>query len=398
MGVQEKKERLHSFYRDLYFRLLRSIRTVALYGEDHAESKRRVKEFLVPLSRYLVQRPALTILFMHGEVVIENMPITELTDSHIKVVRRMEEMKLQRLQFRRGITTKELTFFLKLMAPLLKNPANGDLVLAKNQHRFPHLLAGALPYGDTAQISPEEIPGGVESMRQAVLSLSGSLKDIFNGLDGPLSASKVSLAKEATERLEGMIERDELPLKMILYRRSSDPDPYIHAINVSALCMALSRQLDLEESIIEEMSLGGLLHDIGMHLTPTISLSNSQALSLEERKRRWEHPVRGAEILLATPGMPDLPPIMAYEHHLHYDGGGYPRRVKGRDLTLAGMIACVADTYDNLRRNRPTQKALPMTRVLDWMDSQIGKRFHPIVLKRFRSMVKDLSKGEINNL
>lgn len=393
MNVLANKERLHDFFREIYFRFLRSIRTVALYGENHAESKKRIKEFFSLLSKYLSQRPTLTILFIHGEVVVENLPIAELTDSHQEVVHRMEEMKFQRLQFRRGVTGREVTFFLKLMPFLLKKPADAELILAKNQDRFQHILAGALPYGDRSQISQQDVPMGIQSMRQSVLSLTGSLKDIFAGLDGPLSESKLSGARETTERLEGMIEHGEIPLKIIVYRRSSDPDPYIHAINVSALCMALSRQLELRESSIQAIGLGGLLHDTGLHLTPTISVSNSQALSLEEKKRRWEHPVRGAEVLLATPGMPDLPPIMAYEHHLHYDGKGYPKQLRRRELNLAGMIACIADTYDNLRRNRPTQKAFPMNKVLDWMDSQVGRRFHPLLLKKFRALVKDLSKG-----
>jgi len=395
MDASSKRKKLRSFYRDLYFRFLRGIRTAALYGENHSESERRIKEFFVPLTKYLSHRPALTMLFMHGEVVIENMPVEELTETHLKVVRRMEEMKLQRIQFRRGITAKEVHFFLKLLPPLLKNPADADLILAKNQHRFPHILSGALPYGDQSQISQEEAPMGIQSMRQAMLSLTENLKDIFAGLEGPLSDEKLSLAKDTTKRLRENIERGAITLKTIIYRRSSDPDPYVHAINVSALCMALSQELGLGESTTLDMGLGGLLHDIGFHLTPTVSMSNTQALTLEEKRRRWEHPIRGAEILLATPSMPDMPPLMAYEHHLHYDGGGYPRRVNKRELNLSGMITCIADTYDNLRRNRPTQKALPMKKVLDWMDFQIGKRFHPVLLKRFRAMVKDLSKDEL---
>ncbi|MBW1996338.1 MAG: HD domain-containing protein [Deltaproteobacteria bacterium] len=349
----------------------------------------------MPLTKYLSRKSSLTILFLHGEVVVENTRIEDLAESHLKLIKRMEEMKLQRIQFRRGTTGKEVHFFLKLLPPLLKNPANADVILAKNQHRFPHILSGALPFGDTSQISEEEAPMGIQSMRQAMLSLVGNLKDIFAALDGPLSYNRLSLAKDTTERLKGNIEQGEITLKTIIYRRSSDPDPYIHAINVSALCMALSQELGLEESTTLDMGLGGLLHDIGLHLTPTVSMSNTQALNLAEKKRRWEHPIRGAEILLATPGMPDIPPLMAYEHHLHYDGGGYPRHVNKRDLNLSGMLVCIADTYDNLRRNRPTQKALPMKKVLDWMDLQIGKRFHPILLKKFRAMVKDLSKDEL---
>jgi HD-GYP domain-containing protein (c-di-GMP phosphodiesterase class II) len=109
---------------------------------------------------------------------------------------------------------------------------------------------------------------------------------------------------------------------------------------------------------------------------------------LDKKKRQWEHPIRGAEILMATPGLPDLPPIVCYEHHLHFNGGGYPKQKRPRDLNLASMITFIMDTYDQLRRNRPGRDALSLSDTLNWMDSKAGTLFHPLLLKRFRALVK----------
>jgi len=326
---------------------------------------------------------------------VENTPLPELSSTLAQLIKRLETMKFQRLVFRRGVTSNEITLFLELLLPLLKNPSGADLILAKNQDRLPHILAGSLPFEAGAQLSYEELSDALQAARQSVLSFSGQLKDLFTDLEGPLSEAKVSMAKETTETIQNMVMSREIPLKILIYRRSADPDPYIHAINVSSLSIALAQQLDLEDSIIQEVGLAALLHDIGIHLSPSVSFTKTAAINLDEKKRQWDHPIRGAEILLATPGMPDLVPIVAYEHHLHYDGGGYPKQERPRELNLASMITCITNSYDNLRRNRPEQDALSLTDTLNWMDRQVGTYFHPFLFKQFRALVKAQAKEDL---
>ena len=395
MSAQAKNKKLHAFYRDLCVSFVASLRALSLYPADHPETEKKVSNFFHRLGKYLNQRPSLTLLFVSGDVVVENTPLPELSGTLAQLIHRLETMKFQRLVFRRGVTSNELVLFLQLLLPLLKNPSGADLVLAKNQDRLPHILAGSLPLEAGAQLSYEDLSGALQAARQSVLSFSGQLKDLFTDLEGPLSETKVSMARETTETIQRMVVSGEIPLKILIYRRSTDPDPYIHAINVSALSMALAQQVDIKDSIIQEVGLAALLHDIGIHLSPSVSFTKTAAINLNEKKRQWEHPIRGAEILLATPGLPDLVPIVAYEHHLHYDGGGYPEQERPRELNLVSMIICITDSYDNLRRNRPEQDALSLTDTLNWMDRQVGTYFHPLLFKQFRALVKAQAKEEL---
>jgi HD-GYP domain-containing protein (c-di-GMP phosphodiesterase class II) len=52
------------------------------------------------------------------------------------------------------------------------------------------------------------------------------------------------------------------------------------------------------------------------------------------------------------------------------------------------MIACIVDCYDTFRRNRPEQNALSLTEALNHMDKNMGEMFHPLLLKKFRNLVK----------
>jgi len=388
MAAQAKDETLYKFYRDLCVSFVGSLRALSLYPEGHPETEKKVSGFFQWVSKFLEQRSSLSLLYIGGEIVVENTPLPELSKTLAQFIKRMQAMKLQRITFRRGLTSEEFVRFLKLLLSLLKNPRDADLIISKNQETLPHMLAGSLPYDTGAQLSHEEIASALQTAGQSALSFTGQLKDMFTDLEGSLSEAKVTMAKETTETIYRMMATGKMSLTKLILRRSSDPDPYVHAVNVSALSMGIARMLELKEDTILETGLSGLLHDIGLHSSPSVSLTKTSTLTLDEKKLQYEHPIRGAEILLSSPGMPNLVPIVAYEHHLQYNGGGYPKQESPRQLNMASMIILITNSYDNLRRNRPKRKALSMPEAINWMDRKAGEIFHPLLLKQFRALVK----------
>jgi putative nucleotidyltransferase with HDIG domain len=395
MGAKPQDDKLKAFFTTICSSFVANIRVLSLYPPEHPETQAKISALLKALNNYLKQRPSITMLFINSEVVVENKPLPEFSKNLAKLIDRFEEMKLQRLVFKKGVTQEEVVHLFQVLVPLLKNPSDADLVLAKNQDRLPHILAGALPFDTDAKISYEELSSVLETARKSVLSFSGQLKDLFSDLEGPMDQEKVALSRETTDTIHRMIGTGEIPMKTLIYRRSPDPDFYVHAINVCALSIALARQIKLEEEQVANVGVGALLHDIGLHLSPSIEMSKTAAINLDEKKRQWDHPIRGAEILMASPGIPDVAPLVAYEHHIHFDGGGYPQQKSPRDLNLASMIVFIANAYDNLRRNRPEQKALSLTNTIDWMDRRLGSVFHPLLFKQFRILIKAQAAEEV---
>jgi HD-GYP domain-containing protein (c-di-GMP phosphodiesterase class II) len=388
MTERNPKDKLRDFYKELVLSLVASVRSLSLYPPEHPESKKKIETLLSRLDLYLAQRPSLTLLILGNEVIVEDMPLPELTKLLPKLLQRLDTIHLERILFRKGLGAEELIRFLQLLVPLLQEPNDGEMVLAKNQDRLPHILAGRMPLESKPQVSVEEFVDVLKVARQSMLSFSAQLKELFSDVEGPLSSDKVALAKGAADTLHKMIKAKELPLKILIFQRNADPSPYVHALNVCALSIGIAEQIGLEKQWIQEIALGAILHDIGMYLAPSTFLSTTAVLSLDEKTRYWDHPVRGAELLLATPGIPELVPIIAYEHHLHYDGKGFPAQQRPRELNVGGMIALIADTYDNLRRDTPDQKALSMTETLNTMNQGAGKDFHPLLLKAFWDLVK----------
>jgi len=392
MKDQNSKEKLREFYKEILLALVAALRSLSLYPSDHPESEKKLKSFFKRLDLYLLQRPTLTVLLLDNEVIVEDIPLPELTKLLPKLLQRLDAIHLERLMFRQGLGEEELISFLQLLVPLLQDPNDGEMVLAKNQAKLPHILAGRFPLESQPQVSYDQFVDVLKVARQSMLVFSEQIKELFSDVDGPLHGDKVSLAKGVVDTMHRFIEINELPLKILIFQRSADPSPYVHALNVCALSIGIAEQIGLEKEWIQQIGLGTLLHDIGLYLSPSAFLSTTAVITLDERKSYWDHPVRGAELLLASPGIPVLAPIIAYEHHLHYDGKGFPVQQRARELNLGSMIALIADTYDNLRRDRPEQKALTMSETLNTMNQGVGKDFHPLLFKAFRDLVKAQAK------
>jgi len=392
MKDQNSKEKLREVYKGILLALVAAVRSLSLYPSDHPESEKKLESLFKGLKVYLSQHPTLTLLFLGNEVIVEDIPLPELTKLIPKLLQKLDDIHLERLMFRQGLGEEELIAFLQLLVPLLQDPNDGEMVLAKNQAKLPHILAGRFPLESQPQVSYDQFVDVLKVARQSMLVFSEQIKELFSDVDGPLHGDKVSLAKGVVDTMHRFIEINELPLKILIFQRSADPSPYVHALNVCALSIGIAEQIGLEKEWIQQIGLGTLLHDIGLYLSPSAFLSTTAVITLDERKSYWDHPVRGAELLLASPGIPVLAPIIAYEHHLHYDGKGFPVQQRARELNLGSMIALIADTYDNLRRDRPEQKALTMSGTLNTMNRGVGKEFHPLLFKAFRDLVKAQAK------
>jgi len=392
MKDQDPTDKLREFYNELLLALVAAVRSLSLYPPDHPESEKKLESLFKRLDLYLSQRPTLTLLLLGNDVIIENLPLPELTKLLPKLLQRLDAIHMERLMFRRGLGREELITFLQLLGPLLQDPKGGEMVLARNQARLPHILAGRLPLESQPQVSYDQFFDALKLARQSLLAFTAHLNELFSDVEGPLLSDKTSMAKEAVNTIQQMIHSKEVPLKLIIFQRSADPSPYMHALNVCALSMGVAEQIGLEKKRIQEIGVGTLLHDIGLYFSPPTLLSTTAVITLDEKNRYWDHPLRGAELLLASTGIPDLAPIIAYEHHLHYDGEGFPVQQRPRELNLGSMIASITNTYDNLRRDKPEQKALTMTETLNRMNQGAGKDFHPLLLKAFRDLVKAQAK------
>ena len=161
-----------------------------------------------------------------------------------------------------------------------------------------------------------------------------------------------------------------------------------HSLNVSVLTMALAEHLKLPAADVRAFGVAGLLHDLGKVRIPKEILVKPGKLTEAEREIMQRHPVDGARLIVSSDKNLDLAAVVAYEHHIMLDGGGYPKPHYGRGCHHASALVHVCDVYDALRTHRPYREAWASEKVLAYLVERAGKEFDPKLARSFVEMVR----------
>jgi HD-GYP domain-containing protein (c-di-GMP phosphodiesterase class II) len=145
-----------------------------------------------------------------------------------------------------------------------------------------------------------------------------------------------------------------------------------HAQRVSAYAKRLAMRLDLPMRDINQITMGGMMHDVGKLALSDLIFSN-QATSLSE-DLLWEvhnHSLIGAAMLKRAQCSKAITDAVLF-HHERIDGSGYPFGLKGASIPLSARIVSIADCFDAITTDRPYQKRKSAQRAVTMLHECAG--------------------------
>ncbi len=151
-----------------------------------------------------------------------------------------------------------------------------------------------------------------------------------------------------------------------------------HIKRVAEISALLATQYGLPENEIEILKLASPLHDIGKIAIPDTILNKPGKLDKLEWQTMMTHAQVGHDMLMESEGeILQAGAVISHEHHEKWNGKGYPRAIKEKEIHIFGRITAVADVFDALASERCYKKAWPMDKVIELFKEQRGLHFEP---------------------
>lgn len=161
-----------------------------------------------------------------------------------------------------------------------------------------------------------------------------------------------------------------------------------HGKRVADLARKVASGMGLREHEINDITLAGLLHDIGK-ISWTDDMINKPfnvEFTVEERQLAMKHPVLAEKALMELESMRGASRLIRH-HHERFDGQGYPDRLAGLDIPIGARILSVVDDYDELQLGSLTQRRRSPEEATKMINDGRGFRYDPSVVKVFQKIM-----------
>jgi putative nucleotidyltransferase with HDIG domain len=344
-----------------------------LYPAEHPRAVAVVRALEEATHKLTADRAETSLFVVEGRLACEGELVPGSDGIAAKTFDALRAHGFDRITIRRGVTADELARLVNALAVTAKSGTASEPIQSSLHVRLSVLDTAARESLAPKASQPELL---------AAVELPQLWKQIDENRSLNIDALETILAPLVTA--VGQHEDSMLPLASL---RSHDEYTATHVTNVAVLTMALAQAARLPPATVREVGIAALLHDIGKMKVPTDILTAPGRLTPEQHVMVRRHPEMGARMLLETPGVPQLAVLVAYEHHLQADGGGYPSVPSGWRVNLASEMTHVADVYDALRTNRPYRAGLDQHAVFETMQRDRGAVFSEGMLDLFFARV-----------
>ena len=163
---------------------------------------------------------------------------------------------------------------------------------------------------------------------------------------------------------------------------AKDEVTHEHVLRVQIYAAGVAKLLGCDESEIEALEAGALLHDIGKIAVPDYILNKPGKLTAPEFDRMKLHTIVGAQILGRVDFHYPVVPIVRH-HHERWDGCGYPDGLSGEAIPLTARILTVVDCFDALREDRQYRRGLTREEAIEFLLKNSGSQYDPHVVGIF---------------
>ena len=370
--------------------MAQALATMSLYAEGHpARARAAVASF--DILRDLQQAdPRPSFSFLGSEVVYGQQAIRGLTDWEWAL--KLANVGVQRLEFGDMVERDAYVSFLEDV--LARVSAFTAIAAANAPANVPRgngptaIRFGAVGVRGSSDVRVPDAAVHVAE-QPSLLDLNAEVDAIRWVHEEVNDKEEIPLleAESIVRSLSVAMHGDSQMLLPLLQLKEFDQYTTTHALNVSVLSMGLAEFMGLSPREVRAYGVAGMLHDLGKVRVPKDILTKPGKLTPEEWSLMRSHTVEGARLILQSDQKLDVAALVAFEHHIMINGGGYPDRHFRCDCHKASTLVHVCDVYDALRTKRPYRDAWEPAATLAYIERGVGTEFDADVATAFIAMM-----------
>lgn len=369
--------------------LAQALSAMSLYRGDHPACARAIDRAYQALSDLQDEDESTRFTFVGDEIVFGSRPLRELRGWDWG--KRLATSGVQRLEFTRRVEAEDFEAFLEELGMRLGGTPIPSAEV--RQGRPSAILYGELTVeGPSAAREEAPPPPASYSLREEIETVGWLQDELKEG-----RRLQMLEAEGIVRSLSVAMHADQAFLIPLVRLKEFDQYTVTHTLNVSVLTMALTEFLGLGRREVRAFGIAGLLHDLGKVRIPLDILNKPGKLSDHERAVMNSHTVEGARLILEAEEALDMAAVVAYEHHIRIDGGGYPALRYRRACHHASDLVHVCDVFDALRTHRPYRAAMSSERALSIIEEGAGTEFDADIAHAFLRMM-DRWEGRISEV
>jgi HD-GYP domain-containing protein (c-di-GMP phosphodiesterase class II) len=243
------------------------------------------------------------------------------------------------------------------------------------------------PLGNKKKIIRKDLQGDFDLKKYAKPShqiVKKSSTIIKTALDKAMLGEDFDLysVKSTVKAMVKEVLTNEEAMLMMIMMKNKDGLIARHSLNVSILSIGFARYLGFSEAQVEEIGMGAMLHDIGKVRVDKKALNSTEPLTEKQKQDLCKHSQYSYEILHKKSGLPPGALEIALCHHERLEGQGYPRGLKGHQISQKVRLVSIMDVFEALTSEQPHRKVLSVVESYKILLQGKKKRFDErLVLK-----------------
>jgi HD-GYP domain-containing protein (c-di-GMP phosphodiesterase class II) len=299
----------------------------------------------------------------------------------------------------RRVLTQSLVEGMKLAKPIYSSDAK--VLLGAGIELRSQYIRRLLDLGIMSVYIEDEISQGIEvedviSERTRVEAVK-AVRDITVNF----TKNKTIDARFASQKVNKIVDElfysKDVLVNLVDLRAKSDYT-FCHMVNVAVLSILTGVSLGYDELKLRDLGIGAFLHDLGKIKVDENIYNKPDVLTTEEYAKIKEHSMLGFEMLRSIKELNILCAHVAFQHHERFDGQGYPRGLKGKEIHDFARIVALADVYDALTAQRPYRKAMLPYHAVEYLIAMGGSQFDPDITRVFVEHIAIYPVGSIVEL